>query len=88
VRAQILALMKELGAELGLTYIFISHDLSVVSHMCERVAVMLRGEIVEVLDGRDLFDGGQHPYTRELAQAVPIPDPAVMRARIAARRSS
>lgn len=83
VRAQILELMRELGAELGLTYIFISHDLSVVSHMCDRVAVMLRGEIVEVLNGRDLFDGGRHPYTRALAQAVPIPDPARMRTRIA-----
>jgi peptide/nickel transport system ATP-binding protein len=83
VRAQILALMKDLGREFGLTYIFISHDLSVVSHMCERVAVMLRGEIVEVLNGRDLFDKGQNPYTRELAQAIPIPDPALMRARIA-----
>jgi peptide/nickel transport system ATP-binding protein len=81
VRAQILALMKDLQNELGLTYVFISHDLSVVSHVCDQVAVMLRGEIVEVLAARDLFDGARHPYTRELARAVPVPDPKVARAR-------
>ncbi len=81
VRAQILALLQDLQEEFGLTYLFISHDLSVVSHICDRVAVMLRGEIVEVIDARDLFDNGQHPYTRELAHAVPIPDPQVARTR-------
>jgi peptide/nickel transport system ATP-binding protein len=81
VRARILALMKDLQEELSLTYLFISHDLSVVSHVCDRVAVMLRGEIVEVLNAKDLFLGGRHPYTRELALAVPIPDTEVARTR-------
>jgi peptide/nickel transport system ATP-binding protein len=81
VRATILALMKHLQVELGLTYLFISHDLSVVSHVCDRVAVMLSGEIVEVLEARDLFGNARHPYTRELAEAVPVPDPELARAR-------
>jgi peptide/nickel transport system ATP-binding protein len=81
VRARILALMKDLQEELNLTYLFISHDLSVVAHVCDRVAVMLRGEIVEVLHAKDLFLGGHHPYTRELAVAVPIPDAEVARSR-------
>jgi peptide/nickel transport system ATP-binding protein len=87
VRAQILALLQDLQEEFGLTYLFISHDLSVVSHVCDRVAVMLNGEIVEVLDAAKLLEGGEHPYTQELARAVPIPDPEIARARRAAGSS-
>jgi len=82
VRAGILNLMRELQDKLGLTYIFISHDLSVVKHICDRVAAMYLGEIVEIAGTDELFNNPLHPYTQALISAIPIPDPAVKRKRI------
>jgi len=75
VQAQVINLLQELQAELGLTYIFIAHDLSVVKHICDRVAVMYAGRIVELAGVQDLFAEPQHPYTRALLASVPNPDP-------------
>jgi peptide/nickel transport system ATP-binding protein len=71
VQAQILNLMRDLQDELGLTYLFISHDLSVVRHMANRIGVLYLGRLVEVADGKELFRAPQHPYTRMLLDAVP-----------------
>jgi oligopeptide/dipeptide ABC transporter ATP-binding protein len=71
VQAQILNLMRDLQDELGLTYLFISHDLSVVRHMANRIGVLYLGRLVEVADGKTLFRDPQHPYTRMLLDAVP-----------------
>ncbi|MCD1626249.1 ABC transporter ATP-binding protein [Seohaeicola saemankumensis] len=71
VQAQILNLMKDLQDEMGLTYLFISHDLSVVRHMANRIGVLYLGRLVEVADGKRLFSEPQHPYTRMLLDAVP-----------------
>jgi peptide/nickel transport system ATP-binding protein len=71
VQAQILNLMSDLQARLGLTYLFISHNLAVVSHVAERIGVMYLGRLVELADARDLFARPQHPYTRMLLDAVP-----------------
>ncbi|WP_100444610.1 ABC transporter ATP-binding protein [Glycomyces xiaoerkulensis] len=76
VRAQILNLMRRLQEEYGLTYLFISHDLSVVENIADRVAVMYFGKIVEVADTADLYDKPAHPYTEALMSAAPIPNPA------------
>jgi peptide/nickel transport system ATP-binding protein len=81
VRAQILNLLMGLQRQLGLSYLFISHDLSTVRHVCDRVAVMYGGRFVEVADADDLFATPQHPYTVALLSAVPIPDPALERER-------
>lgn len=75
VRAQTLNLLEDLQAELGLTYVFISHDLSVVQHLCDRVVVMYVGQVVEVANTADLFFSPRHPYTEALLSAVPKPDP-------------
>jgi peptide/nickel transport system ATP-binding protein len=77
VQAQILNLMEELQEEFGLTYLFIAHDLSVVRHICDRIAVMYLGEVVEVAATDELFDDPKHPYTRALLSAIPEPDPTV-----------
>ncbi len=75
IQAQILNLLQDLQEQYQLTYIFIAHDLAVVEHICDRVAVMKRGRIVELAEKRTLFDSPQHEYTRSLLEAVPIPDP-------------
>jgi oligopeptide/dipeptide ABC transporter ATP-binding protein len=81
IQAQVINLLEDLRDEFGLTYLFISHDLSVVRHICHRVAVMYLGKMVELADCDELFDNPMHPYTRALLDAVPIPDPTIEGAR-------
>jgi peptide/nickel transport system ATP-binding protein len=82
VQAQILNLMLDLQTELGLTYLFVAHDLSVVKHVCDRVAVMYVGQIVELAPTGTLFTSPKHPYTEALLSAVPKPDPRLRTQRI------
>lgn len=84
IRAQIVNLLMDLQRDLGLTLLFIAHDLAVVRHISHRVMVMHRGKVVELADRDTLYAAPRHPYTRALLDAVPIPDPAVQRARCSA----
>jgi ABC-type oligopeptide transport system ATPase subunit len=84
IRAQVINLMMELQREMGLTYVFIAHDLALVRRICDRVAVMYRGRLVEQAESEALFERPLHPYTRRLLAAIPIPDPHRRRAAEAA----
>ena len=77
IQAQIINLLENLREQFNFSYLFIAHDLSVVRHLCHRVAVMYLGKIVELSDCDELFDNPQHPYTQALLSAVPVPDPVV-----------
>ena len=82
VRAQVLNLLKKFQKELGLTYLFIAHDLSVVRFISDRIAVIYKGVIVEVAETEELFNHPVHPYTQSLLSAVPIPDPILERKKV------
>ncbi|MBF0779055.1 ATP-binding cassette domain-containing protein [Streptococcus cuniculi] len=82
VRAQVLNLLKKFQRELGLTYLFIAHDLSVVRFISDRIAVIYKGVIVEVAETEELFNNPIHPYTQSLLSAVPIPDPLLERQKV------
>lgn len=82
IQAQVLAILKDLQREFGLTYLFIAHNLSVIEHFSDRVGVMYLGRMVEISDRDDLYANPLHPYTQALFSAIPVPDPAAKRQRI------
>ena len=81
IQAQIVNLFRHLQAEHGFTFLFIAHDLAMVEFLCDRVGVMVRGRLVELAETKELYSRPQHPYTRALLAAMPVPDPRVERAR-------
>jgi oligopeptide transport system ATP-binding protein len=82
IQAQVLNLLKNLQRELGLTYVFVAHNMGVVEHISDRVAVMYLGRIAELADRRELFRQQEHPYTAALMSAIPVPDPEIRRQRV------
>jgi oligopeptide transport system ATP-binding protein len=82
IQAQVINLLQDLQKEFGLTYLFIAHDLAVVKHISDRVAVMYLGQLVELTTKDELYDNPLHPYTKALLSAIPIPNPEVKRERI------
>ena len=82
IQAQVINLLEDLRDKFNLSYLFIAHDLSVVRHLCHRVAVMYLGKLVELADSDELFEHPKHPYTKALLEAVPIPDPTLEKGRV------
>ena len=82
IQAQIVNLLQDLQEEMGLTYVFIAHDLRVVEHISHRVAIMYLGKVVELADSAEIYRAPRHPYTRALLSAIPVPDPTAQRTRI------
>ncbi len=85
IQAQVINLLRELQAELGLTYVFISHDMSIVEHIADRVAVMYLGRLVELSPKEEFYESPLHPYSRALLSAVPVPTPGARRDRVILR---